>query len=140
LLVVSVFALTGCVVWPSTEEYAPHFRGQVKNSGLAIRGAQIRVTSGFANDSVVQSTDYEGKFQTDRISKLTWVHFLTGDRLESYKLVIVADGKEYLGYQEILMGPGPGNIDLDCDLGQPIVAPHRAVPTYCSPSALAKPD
>ena len=127
---VAVVALSACVPVPNVRYYAPAVTGKVMANGLAVRNAEVIVTSQFAEEVRKVATDSEGHFSTEAIKKLFFTATLIGDPLYGYTITIVVADQKYEGLSEAYVGHPPKQLDIQCDLSTPIQLHSRK--RYCN--------
>lgn len=112
--------LSGCVPFPNIKYRAPAVTGLIHEGGKPAAGVTVRVSGEFSSEVRVTVSDKDGRFATKPIRELFLTATLLGDPLYGYKVSIVADGKEYVGYFAGGVGYASQEVQLVCDLTKPI--------------------
>jgi hypothetical protein len=118
-----VVVLSGCVpTWP---RITPAVEGRVLEAGQPVVGATVYVVAWPENGQCKESslaaiTASNGEFSIEAFRRFGWDP-LAGDRLSNWAVCVKKAGAWYLGYSEISMGYTTPNINLACELTDPVV-------------------
>lgn len=121
LVLAASISLMACVPTLSRRTYAPMVSGTLIRNGGPVANAEILLSASFTDARASARTDSEGRFQIGPLSETQFVRRVFGDRVYAYKLGIrVAGEQPYLGFEGRDMGGPPNNLELACDLSNPI--------------------
>ncbi len=114
-------SLTACVPTMSRRTFAPMVTGTLTQHGGPIANAEILLTASFTAAKASTRTDSKGRFLVGPLSETQFARGVFGDQVYVYRLDIrVAEEQPYLGFEGHGMGDPPNDIEVACDLSNPI--------------------
>jgi hypothetical protein len=126
-----IISLIACVPTISHRTYAPKVSGTLIQDGGPVANAEIILSASFTAAKASTRTDSEGRFLVGPLSETQFTRRVFGDRVYVYKLDIrVAEEQLYLGLEGRGMGDPPNDLEVDCNLSNPI-RQGKSV-SYCS--------
>ena len=130
LIAVSILSLMGCIPAPHRHYFAPKISGSVNADGIAVAKAEVRLSAHGTHEVVHTLTETQGHFVIGPLTEFQLTRGVIGDPGYFFVLRIKADGKEYLGYDQGIIGYSPEAVDLTCDLARPIKVGEQI--KYCA--------
>jgi hypothetical protein len=138
LIAASMLSLTGCIPAPHRHYFAPKISGSVNADGIAVPRAEVRLSAHGTQEVVQTLTETQGNFAIGPLTEIQLTRGVIGDPGYFFVLTIKADGREYLGYDQGIIGYSPETLNLTCDLARPIKWGEQI--RYCAYNNRLQPD